>query len=235
MSTNGGREQSNPNRVFVGGISWKADETSLANFFSAYGTVIECKIIMDKATGKSKGYGFVTFQDAESANNVKQSSNLYFHGKMMNVGDAVRKSDSPIQQPHNTNRNTMPMSYAVPYGYNPAFNAYYSNGAYYQQPFYGNVPTYMLAYSQFNPIYSQQQFQLDSQGNPLPVQGWQPIASPFEQQQQSTAQIAPPSPPQTSSPQASSFSSAAGLQTSSVQTPQAYQPMMQPIVQQPSK
>jgi RNA recognition motif-containing protein len=63
-------------RVFVGGISWKvpkhastvlqlfsfgsqADEQSLANFFSSFGKVTECKIIMDKVTGKSKGYEIV--------------------------------------------------------------------------------------------------------------------------------------------------------------------------------
>jgi len=81
------------NRIFVGGISWKADEQSLANFFSSYGKVIECRIIMDKVTKKSKGYGFVTFEDAESADKVKNSTNLYFLGKMMNVGDAMRKGE----------------------------------------------------------------------------------------------------------------------------------------------
>jgi len=80
-------------RIFVGGISWKADEESLGNFFSSFGKVIECRIIMDKVTKKSKGYGFVTFEDPESAEKVKQSNNLYFLGKMMNVGDAVRKNE----------------------------------------------------------------------------------------------------------------------------------------------
>jgi len=81
------------NRVFVGGISWKADEASLKNFFETFGTVLECKIIMDRNTGCSKGYGFVTFADAEIAQNVKQQGNLFFLGKMMNVGDAYRKAD----------------------------------------------------------------------------------------------------------------------------------------------
>jgi len=81
------------NRVFVGGISWKADESSLANYFSSYGAVTECKIIMDRNTGKSKGYGFVTFQEADTAERVKQTANFFFLGKNMNVGDAVRKTN----------------------------------------------------------------------------------------------------------------------------------------------
>jgi len=91
-------EKYQDNRVFVGGISWKADEQSLANFFSTYGPIVDCKIIMDKSTGKSKGYGFVTFEDKETAERVKREGNIYFQGKMMNVGEAVRKTDSRQQR-----------------------------------------------------------------------------------------------------------------------------------------
>mmetsp|Transcript_15628 Transcript_15628/g.26965 ORF Transcript_15628/g.26965 Transcript_15628/m.26965 type:complete len:248 (-) Transcript_15628:599-1342(-) len=79
-------------QVFVGGISWKADENSLANFFSSYGQVASVRIIMDRETGKSKGYGFVTFADAGAAEEVKKLGNVNFMGKMMNIGDAVRRT-----------------------------------------------------------------------------------------------------------------------------------------------
>jgi RNA recognition motif-containing protein len=79
---------------FVGGISWKADEASLKSFFeTTYGPVLECKIIMDKQTGCSKGYGFVTFADPETASTVKKQGNIFFANKMMNVGDAFRKTE----------------------------------------------------------------------------------------------------------------------------------------------
>eukprot|EP00164_Ancoracysta_twista_P002675 GFYU01003558.1.p1 GENE.GFYU01003558.1~~GFYU01003558.1.p1 ORF type:complete len:320 (+),score=78.02 GFYU01003558.1:162-1121(+) len=82
------------NTVFVGGISWKADESALRAFFSEYGEVVDCKIIMDRATGKSKGYGFVSFGDAETATRVKQQNNFTFLGKTVNVGDAYRRQGS---------------------------------------------------------------------------------------------------------------------------------------------
>eukprot|EP01088_Endostelium_zonatum_P021691 TRINITY_DN872_c0_g1_i4.p1 TRINITY_DN872_c0_g1~~TRINITY_DN872_c0_g1_i4.p1 ORF type:complete len:239 (+),score=74.79 TRINITY_DN872_c0_g1_i4:263-979(+) len=95
-----------PNRVFVGGISWKADESSLKGYFeSSFGPVIECKIIMDRLTGCSKGYGFVTFEDIDTATNVKKAGNLFFLGKMMNVSDAYRKSDSISNLSNSPNSN----------------------------------------------------------------------------------------------------------------------------------
>jgi RNA recognition motif-containing protein len=110
-------------RVFVGGISWKADEVQLENFFSSHGQVLECKIIMDRITGKSRGYGFVTFKDATSAEYVKRTANFNFLGKNMNVGDAVRKASEPNGT---TNNGARP-----PHGN-------YNNGNGYHQPFYNH-------------------------------------------------------------------------------------------------
>jgi len=140
------------NKVFVGGISWKADEKSLAEFFATFGPVIECKIIMDKVTNKSKGYGFVTFEDAESAEKVKQSPNLYFLGKTMNVGDAVRKNENK-----NERHNQQQQSFVQPFmqGYNP-YNAYPYNPNFYpqQQQFMG---TPYVSYGQPYPFSPQSQ------------------------------------------------------------------------------
>eukprot|EP01114_Cavostelium_apophysatum_P009813 TRINITY_DN23097_c0_g1_i2.p1 TRINITY_DN23097_c0_g1~~TRINITY_DN23097_c0_g1_i2.p1 ORF type:complete len:177 (-),score=27.40 TRINITY_DN23097_c0_g1_i2:91-621(-) len=106
-----------PGRIFVGGISWKADEQSLTKFFSTFGKVNECKIVMDKNTKKSKGYGFVTFEDPASAEKVKQSNNLYFLGKMMNVGDAVRKDGGNAQPRGNQQRGEYRNFAETPNGY----------------------------------------------------------------------------------------------------------------------
>jgi len=100
-------------RVFVGGISWKADEKSLTDFFTSFGKVSSCKIIMDKITGKSKGYGFITFENEESANLVKQAQKIFFLGKTMNVGDAMRKNDN-INFHFDEYGNFAPVYYANP-------------------------------------------------------------------------------------------------------------------------
>lgn len=53
-------------KIFVRSLGPKTTTESLHNFFPCYGEVEEAKVIFDKATGNSKGYGFVTFKNAES-------------------------------------------------------------------------------------------------------------------------------------------------------------------------
>lgn len=49
--------------VFVGNIGWKVSEQDLGDAFSRYGPVNSVKIIQDRETGRSKGFGFVEFSD----------------------------------------------------------------------------------------------------------------------------------------------------------------------------
>lgn len=55
------------NKLFVGGLSWGTDDAGLLNAFSAYGNVTEAKVINDRDTGRSRGFGFVTFDSADDA------------------------------------------------------------------------------------------------------------------------------------------------------------------------
>lgn len=54
-------------KIFVGNLSWKTTEEQLKAFFEAFGQVISAKIVTDKTTGRSKGFGFVEMADEESA------------------------------------------------------------------------------------------------------------------------------------------------------------------------
>ncbi|MCO5570960.1 hypothetical protein L7F22_024690 [Adiantum nelumboides] len=51
------------NRVFVGGLSWEMDDRGLESYFRRFGKVMEAKVMMDKDTGRPRGFGFVTFSD----------------------------------------------------------------------------------------------------------------------------------------------------------------------------
>eukprot|EP00298_Acanthocystis_sp_HF-20_P012336 c19842_g1_i1.p1 GENE.c19842_g1_i1~~c19842_g1_i1.p1 ORF type:complete len:202 (+),score=88.84 c19842_g1_i1:68-673(+) len=54
-------------KVFVGGLRWETSTDKLRSHFSQFGEIAEAIVIMDRQTGRSKGYGFVTFSNAESA------------------------------------------------------------------------------------------------------------------------------------------------------------------------
>ncbi len=85
-------------KLFVGGISWDTTESSLNEFFAKAGTVVSAVIIMDRYTGKSKGFGFVemsTDEEAEKAINELNGQNL--------DGRTVAVSEARPQQPRENN------------------------------------------------------------------------------------------------------------------------------------
>jgi len=54
-------------KLFVGSLSWDTTDESLMKAFSAFGEISEAKVITDRDTGRSRGFGFVTFDDADAA------------------------------------------------------------------------------------------------------------------------------------------------------------------------
>ena len=62
------REIRMKNKLYVGNLSWNSTEADLSDTFSAFGEVVEAKIITDRETGRSRGFAFVTMSDEASAN-----------------------------------------------------------------------------------------------------------------------------------------------------------------------
>ncbi|KAF7815345.1 glycine-rich RNA-binding protein 4, mitochondrial-like [Senna tora] len=58
---------SSSNKLFVGGLSWSVDEKSLKDAFSSFGDVTEVRIVYDKDSGRSRGFGFVIFSNEDNA------------------------------------------------------------------------------------------------------------------------------------------------------------------------
>jgi len=54
--------------IYVGNLNYKVDENDLEGIFEEYGKVDSAKVIMDKFTGRSKGFGFVEMTDQSDAN-----------------------------------------------------------------------------------------------------------------------------------------------------------------------
>nr|ALN22030.1 glycine-rich RNA binding protein 7c [Camelina sativa] len=62
-------------RCFVGGLAWAPDDRALETAFSQYGDVVDSKIINDRETGRSRGFGFVTFKDEKSMKDAIEGMN----------------------------------------------------------------------------------------------------------------------------------------------------------------
>ena len=55
------------NKLFVGGLAWATTDDSLRAHFEPFGEVTDAKVITDRDTGRSRGFGFVTFAEGDSA------------------------------------------------------------------------------------------------------------------------------------------------------------------------
>lgn len=75
-------------KVFVGGLAWETPTDEMRRYFEQFGDILEAVIITDKNTGKSKGYGFVTFRDAESARRACAEPNPVIDGRRANCNIA---------------------------------------------------------------------------------------------------------------------------------------------------
>ncbi|CAH9110372.1 unnamed protein product [Cuscuta epithymum] len=84
-------------KVFVGGLAWETPTDVMRAYFDQFGEILEAVIITDKNTGKSKGYGFVTFRDPESARRACENPNPVIDGRKANcnVASMGRPRPSP--------------------------------------------------------------------------------------------------------------------------------------------
>ena len=81
-------------KVFVGGLSWSTDESTLAQTFEQAGEVTEVNIIKDRETGRPRGFGFVTFASGEDARRAVErfdGKNLDGRNVKVNIAEERRR------------------------------------------------------------------------------------------------------------------------------------------------
>lgn len=68
--------------MFIGGLNWETTDDSLRAYFEQFGPISDCMVMRDGATGRSRGFGFLTFIDAASVNAVMQKEH-FLDGKIV--------------------------------------------------------------------------------------------------------------------------------------------------------
>jgi len=78
-------------KLYVGGLPWATDNEALRDVFSVHGDVVEAKVVTDRQTGRSRGFGFVTFANEEDANKALALDGTELEGRRIRV-DHARES-----------------------------------------------------------------------------------------------------------------------------------------------
>ncbi|XP_065860046.1 uncharacterized protein [Euphorbia lathyris] len=94
-------------KIFVGGLAWETQRDTMRRYFEQFGDILEAVVITDKNTGRSKGYGFVTFKDPDAAIRACQNPSPVIDGRRANCNLAslgANKTRPPASQHGGTGR-----------------------------------------------------------------------------------------------------------------------------------
>jgi RNA recognition motif-containing protein len=80
-------------KIYVGNLPFSVDDAALEEIFKQYGAVDSAKVITDRDTGRSRGFGFVEMEDDEEANKAIEATNgLEVEGRTLAVNKARPKA-----------------------------------------------------------------------------------------------------------------------------------------------
>ncbi|KAG9203536.1 hypothetical protein G6514_002554 [Epicoccum nigrum] len=80
-------------KLFIGGLAWHTDDSTLRQKFEEFGQVEEAVVVKDRDTGRSRGFGFVRFaSDAEADTAMQNMNNIEFDGRTIRVDKASERA-----------------------------------------------------------------------------------------------------------------------------------------------
>ncbi len=82
-------------KLYVGNLSFKCTDEDLSNLFAQYGNILSARVIVDRETGRSKGFGFVEMEDADADNAMQNLNGFNFSGRALNVNEARPQGEKP--------------------------------------------------------------------------------------------------------------------------------------------
>ncbi len=82
-------------KLFVGNLSWNTRDEQLQDAFAQFGEVMEARVITDRDTGRSRGFGFVTFEDNEAGEKAMEAMHgSDLDGRPLRVNEAQERRDN---------------------------------------------------------------------------------------------------------------------------------------------
>jgi len=91
--------------IFIAGLSFKVNDSDLASLFEEYGAVTSAKVITDRQSGRSKGYGFVEIDNNEAgAKAIAELNGAEYDGRTISVSEAKPREERPRREFSGGNR-----------------------------------------------------------------------------------------------------------------------------------
>ncbi|MCD4708077.1 MAG: RNA-binding protein [Candidatus Sabulitectum sp.] len=81
--------------LYVGNLSWGVDDDSLRTFFESYGEVTDARVITDRETGRSRGFGFVEMPEEAARNAIAQGDGVELDGRALKINEAKPREERP--------------------------------------------------------------------------------------------------------------------------------------------
>jgi cold-inducible RNA-binding protein len=78
-------------KLFVGNLPWRIRDNDLVEMFSEHGQVVAANVVMDRDTGRSRGFGFVEMSDSDGQKAIEALNELDIDGRALNVNEARSK------------------------------------------------------------------------------------------------------------------------------------------------
>lgn len=79
------------NKIYVGNLPYNTSNQAIEEIFAQFGVITDIALIKDRETGRQKGFGFVTYESAQSANDALQMDGKDFGGRPLKVNIAKDK------------------------------------------------------------------------------------------------------------------------------------------------
>lgn len=77
--------------IYVGNLSFSGTQAGLENLFSQYGTPLSVNLIMDRVTGRPRGFGFVEMEEGDARNAIAGLNGVEFEGRTLRVNEAEKR------------------------------------------------------------------------------------------------------------------------------------------------
>lgn len=88
--------------IFIAGLSYDVNDADLSDLFQEYGPITSAKVIIDRQTNRSKGFGFVEIEDNEvAAKAISELNGAEYDGRTLSVSEARPREERPARPSNN--------------------------------------------------------------------------------------------------------------------------------------